>query len=1606
MNLPLIAGRYRILDRIGEGGLGVVHRVEDQAEGVVRALKVLPRAQGRARLRDEFTALARLHHDNIVRVFDYGVTARGDDWFTMELVEGRPLLKAAPPPEDPACHRLIGGVLRALAFLHARGLVHADVKPSNILVDEQLLAADPARAAKLCDFGLAAAVTDPTAAAARGTFPYAAPEVYAGRLDARSDLYALGVVLYELATGKKPFDGDDIAEVIRRQRRGAPPDPRALRPSLPPGLAELVLALLEPEPGARLQTADEALARLNEFAGTSFEVTGQPPPLDLGGTLIGRERDLRQLDLLWEGARGHLGAVALVAGEEGIGKSRLLAELKLRVQLGGGKFYGASAAARPGEPYAGVARVVRAILADFGEKQAAVVAQRRGALAPLLGERAPGGAPDSRFAAAEALADLVLALSALQPMVIAFDDLQLADRATQDLFVYLARAAWTGSLLLVGSTRTDLDTRGEAARLGAALANVERLVRLDLPPLDRSSVRALLAGALGDGIADPLAPELMRVSGGNPAFLQRAVDELVAAGVIERRRGRWWLADEHPRIGVPGDALGAARTRLAALADAARRTTLAAAALGERVDFGLLAALGARLEPALDESALAQGLGAAVAARLLEAEAGDGWAFAGAGLREALAREVPEAMRALAHRVAAQVLSERIAHGAPVPMAALAEHLVALGERERALPAALTAADELAAALDHPGALVWLRHAGALRPPGDVALALRIAEREGDAHAALGEVPAAQAAYQRALELPSLAGRDALRLSRKLAELHRRVGEGDEAVALLMRALAQARRERAAEEEAACQLALARVRMYRGEYPAALEHAAAGLVIARAAGAREAVADLMKTRADVEVYRGDARAALEQCEQVLGDAAGIGDSVLADVLRTRGRAAIHVGDYPRAIESLERAIAIDRRLGRVEQEAKAVNNLGAACYFQGDWERARSSWERFRQLCERIDETSELVNALNNLGSLYRDRGELGEALAVLDRGRAVADRTGHAHMAGTILGNRGETLFKRGDLAGARECYMRCLALFEQLGAREDLIETRRRLCEVDLAEGRLEQTLERAIDAAREAQSASAKLEEGALHRVAATALRMQGDVDTATWFLERARELATTLGARYERAKVDLEEAELHAARGRTAEADSSVQRAIETFAALGARWDLARARERKRALAPPAPAAPTGPSGELSRSGLAALLDVARAAGRMDLDRLLEVVLDKILAVTRFERGFILLLDERGRPTERKRLAVEGAPGEFDKATMDFSGSIVRRVVQSGEPIAVTDVADDAALREQRSVVALGLRSVMCVPMRQKGRVSGIVYVDSRRLTDKDPTGDLALLEALAAQAGIAIENARLVAEESRKAELMAILAHEIRNPLAGILGYSELLPQEKTQLPAQAVELLERIHRDGQRLKRLVDNVLELARVEAGKVEWSVAPLRVQDLLEDARQTYQALAEKKDIELVVKCQEDLPPAFGNSDRLFQVLSNLLGNALKFTPAAGRIVMSARTEVWTPRVAGLGDSPDDLGPWLALTADDAAQTYVRVDITDSGPGIAPDKRDGLFAKFAQGAEGKKHSRGVGLGLFISREIVTRHGGQIWVESELGKGSTFSFRIPAAP
>jgi serine/threonine-protein kinase len=262
----LIDGRYRVIKRLGSGGMADVYLVEDQQLGRRVALKLLYRhlaedVQFVERFRREASSAAGLQHPNIVSIFDRGEW-NGTYYIAMEYVEGHTLKEVirerGPAPPEAASDILLQ-VLRAARFAHQRGVVHRDLKPQNVLIDLD-------GRVQVADFGIArAGASDMTETGSiMGTAQYLSPEQAQGRpVDARSDLYSIGIILYELLTGRVPFDGESAVSVALKQVSEAPIPPRELDPTIPPALEGVVLRALEKDPARRFQNADEFIEALH-----------------------------------------------------------------------------------------------------------------------------------------------------------------------------------------------------------------------------------------------------------------------------------------------------------------------------------------------------------------------------------------------------------------------------------------------------------------------------------------------------------------------------------------------------------------------------------------------------------------------------------------------------------------------------------------------------------------------------------------------------------------------------------------------------------------------------------------------------------------------------------------------------------------------------------------------------------------------------------------------------------------------------------------------------------------------------------------------------------------------------------------------------------------------------------------------------------------------------------------------------------------------------------------------------------------------------------------------------------------------------------------------
>lgn len=289
-------------------------------------------------------------------------------------------------------------------------------------------------------------------------------------------------------------------------------------------------------------------------------------------------------------------------------------------------------------------------------------------------------------------------------------------------------------------------------------------------------------------------------------------------------------------------------------------------------------------------------------------------------------------------------------------------------------------------------------------------------------------------------------------------------------------------------------------------------------------------------------------------------------------------------------------------------------------------------------------------------------------------------------------------------------------------------------------------------------------------------------------------------------------------------------------------------------------------------------------------------------------------------------------------------------------------------------------ALGVSSAMVVPLRVKDQVLGVISL-ARGGGASYGARDLGAAEELARRAALALENARLY-EQAQAAvrardDVMAVVSHDLRNPINAVVMASAVLQEfgDTTRLTERDRKQLDVIRRSAEQMNALVQDLLEVASLESGAMVMSPRAVQPLVLLSAADEMFAGVAQERGLELQCIRPDGTPAVSADYGRVLQVLSNLLGNAFKFTPSGGRVSLSAA------RAAG----------------------YVRFWVTDTGPGIERDHLPLLFDRFWQARRG--HGAGAGLGLAIARSIVEAHGGQIWAESTLGEGTTFHFTLPVA-
>jgi signal transduction histidine kinase len=343
------------------------------------------------------------------------------------------------------------------------------------------------------------------------------------------------------------------------------------------------------------------------------------------------------------------------------------------------------------------------------------------------------------------------------------------------------------------------------------------------------------------------------------------------------------------------------------------------------------------------------------------------------------------------------------------------------------------------------------------------------------------------------------------------------------------------------------------------------------------------------------------------------------------------------------------------------------------------------------------------------------------------------------------------------------------------------------------------------------------------------------------------------------------------------------------------------------------------------------------------------------------------------------------ALEAARQQFPAPPTSSMGA--GRALLTGTVVHISDVDMDEHYLALPLTRALGVRSVLCVPMLREGGVVGTIVVGR---SQPEPFSDkqIAVLKTFGDQAVIAIENVRLFTElddktrqleiaNRHKSEFLANMSHELRTPLNAVIGFSEVLLERMFgEVNPKQEEYLNDILSSGKHLLSLINDILDLSKIEAGRMELEAQPFDLPAALDNALTLIRERAARHSIGLEVHVGPAIGEVVADERKVKQVLLNLLSNAVKFTPEGGKITMSASLN---------GDA-------------------VAVSVADTGIGIAAEDQAAVFEEFRQvGTDYARKREGTGLGLALARRLVELHGGTLSLESELGKGSTFTFTIP---
>jgi len=1121
LNLPghMLLDRYQIQNTVGESPLGTVLTATDTHVGRTVALKVLSPAFSEetiARFAHQTRQIMRLDQPNIVQVLDWvsdeGYSFKVEEFIAMPTLHDLLSESSTPLPVEQAVDIALE-IVRALEYAHSWGVIHGDLKPQNVFLADDKDRGRPK--VRLGGFGLGLLeegrnlLNVPLVLL---TASYLAPEqILGGALDARTDLYTLGVILYRMFTGRLPFEGLS-REVMLAHVNQAPRPPRELNPHLSPVLEHLMLKLLAKEPNDRYTSAQQVRRVL-----TSLVVGTEDMLHRREFALVGREEPLRTLQACWEEARVGRGQLAFIAGEQGVGKTTVAqyfaAQTAPPVLL-----VGHCQPQKGSPPYHLFSEVLRAYIATMSSESfdeetrhllgdfVHIVPEIRQILLGLPEPtRLEPKQEQLRFMAS--LTRFIERATQERPWLLILDDLQWADQSSLELLSNLGRRLSSIAMMIIG-IYCDVDLER-----GHPLLETLRDLRmrpiyhhLPLECLNQEEVDQILARIWGQHAPDALTERIYQHTEGNPLYVGEVARVLLDDGLVTLREGQWrFPALEEVRL--PLDAREAIWRRVRHLNPDTQTLLRQASVLGQVFRLDDLQVMSGP-----SKGDILEHLDMALERQLVQESPGEAlFRFCHPEIQDVLYLDLGTRWRRVLHRQAGDAIEQRTEREPGRIGEELAYHFGEAGEFERAVTYSIQAAERARIANANGAALLWYTQTLEMLDQID-----------------LEEAPQFQA----------------LRLSahKSLSEVLTQIGRYDEALEHYASALFE----------------------WLGRGPRYVAEAESTIEVVR----------IYLFGAQLHCRQGQYDEAISWCQKTLDIVSQIetreGQQVRARAYDLLGDICLRRGDLPYALQFWRESVQVYEQIDDLGGEARAHNKLGLAHYYQGDWTQAVDAYRRSLAVREEIGDVSGQGQTKNNLALIHLDRGEWDQAVGLLDQSLAIWRQVGAIEEEGRTLSNLAQVHIYQESWSEALDCLNLSQDTFIQAASDEYLPELERRWGEFYLMTGELDRALDHALRSIELAVEQVNPLEEAQSCRVLGQVHLARDELEPAEAVLTQSLQIFSDLNSEYEVAKTRLSLVHLAMQTGLADEAQEHLAQAIRTFGRLNAKANLAEAQNLKQRL----------------------------------------------------------------------------------------------------------------------------------------------------------------------------------------------------------------------------------------------------------------------------------------------------------------------------------------------------------------------------------------------------------------------------------------------------